>query len=187
MNSLPSTARRHLPLGGRAASAVAAVLIAAAPGVAQAQSAQSLLDRVAQLQTSLNIAVADIKTSLSAISYKLDTVLGKLAAPASPATLTTGALLRPPGHAATCLAVNVGSAPGSVTTRIFNTATGLQLDTSTAPIQPNQSGGTGYILAPEQLVAVSCRFEPAAGMQLRAGLSITELVTNRTIAYIEAR
>jgi hypothetical protein len=183
-----STAVHAQVRGAQAAVALSLLAITAPP--AHAQSVQDRITQlqgsVAQLQNSLAQLHASFNAFASDTTSRLSAIAAQLAPPTAPVALSTGVERRPTDHFGECTVLNVGASAGNVRIRLMR-SDGTELAASTNTVQPNQATGISQILG-SPAASVWCRFEPqVAGMQLRASLNITNPVTGMSVVAREAR
>ncbi len=176
---------RHLTAAARAACIAAALTAGLAPATSQAQSMQSISDRVAQLQASLSAFATSTAARFDGVIAKLDAILASVAAPTTPRVLATSQLELSSGYYSTCDAVNVGTSPATVAFQLIDSE-GLTLSSTSSSLAPGGTWGALWLATDAR--RVWCRIEPAtAGAQLRASLTTKRFSDGVTIVLSEAR
>jgi hypothetical protein len=171
--------RRHIAIR----AALMLLIAGLGPMPAQAQSVQ---DRLAQLQASMSQLQASLNSFASDITARLTVIADKLAPPSTPVPLSTGVEFRPLDHFGECRGLNVGSTAGNVRFRLMR-SDGVELASTTYTLQPGHGSTLSQILG-SSAALIWCRFEPQdLGVQLRAGLSISNPVTGLSVVTREAR
>ena len=146
---------------------------------AQAQSMQSITDKLNQLQTSLNLFAAAVATQLSSIGNKIDDVLAKLNAPAVPMILTAGPIEVRTGETARCAMLNTGTTPGAATATLYRDATYVGL-TSQTNGGLGTGGGVGFTASTS--VYAFCRLERGTtGAYFHATLTVYDALQNKLV------
>jgi hypothetical protein len=176
--------RRSIPRwhAGRAAWIAAALVGGLAPVASQAQSMQSISEKLTQLQNSLNAFATNTAAQFVTVIAKLDTIIARVSEPATPKALATALALKPVSVPVVYNVTNVGSTATTVISHLMS-GDGSTVASDTATLAPNRTGGVGAgPFAPSfDPRGVWCNFEPAvAGAQLRGALTIyhnSELVT----------
>jgi hypothetical protein len=160
--------------------AVALAISAGFAVPAQAQSMQSINDKINQLQTSLNLFAAAVATQLSSIGNKVDDVLAKLNAPAVPMILTAGPIQVRQGESALCTMINTGPTPAAGTATLYS---GPAFIGSTSQVTGGQglSGSIGFT-ATGASVNAWCRLERGTtGEQMQATLTVSDALGNKLV------
>ena len=168
---------------GAVAAALAACLAA---GPADAQSMQSLNDRLTQLQASLTAFATSTTTLLNSMAGKIDAIVANVVPPATPVPLATGMVSKAdPFLEAACAVVNAGDSSVTLTIRMLDFQ-GNTVASKVSTLLPNT--GDGIVGGGLIKTSVWCRFEPsAAGARLRGSISLYRLADITTVLHADAR